>query len=942
MAIEALRQGYEIEGLSLEGVTLRDVIIKTALVIPENNDGVEVILHLQTATDGSRWSSFTVESLADNIWTSHCEGRIAVTQKPPTRRETPVILSTLTQRVSGKRWYNAFNRVGFYYGKTFQQLRSVRTDRNLYQACGNVTVKESSDIMQGESRYLIHPSTVDACLQLIIVSIHAGKHREMPWGVVPTRIEEISIFPTGQQAGTIGHASAWIDDRDQRKFNTNVSLTASDGRTLVDVKNLTCITYDAAIPAISLEQKEIDPEPLSIVSWKPDVLTLTTDSFDRLWPSVSLSKVDRLCKILQFITHRQHVSKVLVCGSPAPQTVEGVLRVLPEHMYVTLGYDGEQELHLSNEAMARTIVKTLPEHTEDWRKAIGDPFDLVLVDYSSHHPEYDTEALTPLLKDHGWLLGFTQQFAALPTNALKLGEAFLIFNTGTREITNGTTIESVKISILSWQDDLFLNKMISTSAFGVDFHESSIKHFSPNQQSRIVIDDTSGTLMSTMTTDTEIYESVKQILTSSACILWLTRGVKQGLSAPAGMGEGFLRAIRSEQAAARIVLLDIDYEEKPDDVCKAIMSKLDTVVTKDSGLDTEFWLHNGCLHISRVYPHADLNKDDNQAETKVLPKGGLLKAISDSSQIIFESCLRQRQLSKEEVEIQVLASEMQSSTSGSRLLACGNVLRTGSSVDQALIGRRVVAVTSHELATVVYSSIYVALDEDEPSSAEILLSDLLPLQPAINLCLFRHAMVRGDFLLVLPSPKPFTTAIARLSNAMDWNLHLVVESHEEKQQLLAQHDCRPEQVLLTKDFEDILTLIRNECKESLSGAVDVIAYEFDPWTQELWRCIPAFCRLRVSNNSSEAAPDPLPFKRGASFLSPNVRSLYTSPKATKALLDLSLQLLKTHRDVFMGHIDSWLEIVDVADAHHPISHSESHNEASVIRFNYDRSSVKVQ
>ena len=283
---------YETEGRSFEGVTLRDVDIKTALVIPDNNDGVETILRLQKPTDGSDWHFFAVESLADGAWTVHCEGRVSASHKPVISKETPVAESALTQRVSGKRWYNAFDRVGFYYGKTFQQLQFARTDRSVHHATGDVTVVESSSVMQGESRYLIHPSTVDACLQLIIISIHAGKHKEMPWGVVPTHIEELSIFPVELNPSSTGHAVAWTDGHNEREFNTNVRLTSSDGRLLLDIKNLTCITYDAALPAGKLEGGA-GSEPFSIASWKPDIKTLRSDVFERLWPSIS-SGAERL------------------------------------------------------------------------------------------------------------------------------------------------------------------------------------------------------------------------------------------------------------------------------------------------------------------------------------------------------------------------------------------------------------------------------------------------------------------------------------------------------------------------------------------------------------------------------------------------------------------------------------------------------------------------
>lgn len=203
---------HETEGRPFEGVTLRHMNIKTALVASDNNNnnkGLETILRLETAK--SDWHISAVESLADWIWTVRCEGRISTVHEPVICGGTPVVEATLTHRVSGKRWYDAFDRVGFYYGKTFQQLQSVRTDRSVHQATGDVTVTESPGVMQGEYRYFLHPSTIDACLHLIIISIHDGKHKGMPWGVVPARIEEVSLFPAGQNAGWLDWACCGMD-----------------------------------------------------------------------------------------------------------------------------------------------------------------------------------------------------------------------------------------------------------------------------------------------------------------------------------------------------------------------------------------------------------------------------------------------------------------------------------------------------------------------------------------------------------------------------------------------------------------------------------------------------------------------------------------------------------------------------------------------------------
>ena len=931
---------HETEGRPFEGVTLRDVDIKAALVMPESDNGVETIFRLQKRADGSDWCAFTVESLTDDAWTVHCEGKISASHKPALSRGTPVAESALTQRVSGKRWYNAFDRVGFYYGKTFQQLQLARTDRSIHHATGDVTVLERSGIMQGESRYLIHPSTVDACLQLIIISIHAGKHKEMPWGVVPTHIEEISLFPAGENASLTGHAIAWTDDHDGRKFNTNVRLTGSNGRHLLDVKNLTCIAYDAAVPAVGLERRG-SPEPFSVASWKPDIKTLGSDVFERLWPSIS-SGPERLSKLLELMCHRQPIGTVLICGSPAPETVKAVLDVLPGSTAITLGFDGEHETHLFEKVEARAAIKTLPHSSEDWLKTTNGPHDLVLVDYSNNQPSTTCDALTPLVKDGGWLLGYLKGSSPRPSGSLQLGQHFALFKTAT--YTNGTIPNSENVTILSLpghESNHSLKEILSASFPFYTVHEKPITEFSPAEDVRVVIDDTSSTCFSAMYSDARLFEIIKTVLVSGVSTLWLTRGVKQGKSVTAGMAEGLLRVIRSEQAAARIVLLDVDLDEAVQDVAKAIISKVETADTKDSGHDTEFWLHKGVLHISRVYPNESLKQRDSQAQEKPLPEGLPLKASTAEGQLVFGPEPEWPAMSDDEVEVQVLASELQVSPPASQLLVCGTIVCAGSLVDRSLVGRRVVAFAYDGLQTVVHTSVYAVVDEGKHGSPEALLQVLSPLCPLVNMCLVSIRLVQGDCILSLPGPKHIVSMLTRLAKAAGWKLGVVVDSCEEREQYKSELGLGPEQLLLSDDLEAILAFIQEQREISCSGAVTVIAHDFAALSKEVWRSIPAFCRILLSETSVEVAPDPLPFTRGASFIPITLKALRASPISAVALLEQSLRVLETYPDVLSGSSYGSIKVVDVANAFESLNHPERPNEASVVRFGYRESQVQV-
>ncbi|XXH00491.1 hypothetical protein Hte_006837 [Hypoxylon texense] len=984
VAIEALRQVRESAGQSLEGVTLRDVDIRTALMVPDNDDGVEIIVHLQKSTNAEAaygWHTFSVESLTDSgEWAVHCDGRISVTSEPTTY-ETPVDKSILTQRVSGKRWYDAFHRVGFYYGKTFQHLQQVRTDRSIRHAAANVTVREDSGSMKGESRYLVHPSTIDACLQLIIVSIHAGKHKETPWGVVPTRIEEISLFAAelslhAKADSATGHAVAWTDGSDGRRFNTNGRLKGADDRLLLDIKNLTCIAYDAALPADSVENEGSKPgsrTSFSVVNWKPDIENLDGDQFIKLWPAITTPS-ERLAKCVELIHHRQAMRTVLIIGRASAHAIQElidvVLDVLPRHIAVTIGItteSGEQaqewELTLSERARDRVSMITLGREPGSWSNENADPYDLVLTDSNCTEDDISFDNLLTLVKKGGWLLGSstTPLLPSLhgPASALQMGEQFALLNSPSRIIANGAsplTAETDEVTIFSAREGgnwYNLQSILSETRGRYQFCQKSIKNFNAEEDHFVVMDDTMGAMSASMLEDSDSFEAIKVILSSGVRVLWVTSGAREGCATAAaavrmGMAEGLLRVLRSEQAASRIVLLDFDLNEKPDCVGAAIISRLKAAEIKDSGRDTEFWLHQGVLHISRVCTKQSVNQESSQEQPQEKPLDGTLRlSRTANSQFIFEDEGTQPPaLADDEVELQVSTSQWPSISSGIHLLVGGTIIRVGSSENQRLVGKCAVSFVD-EFQTVVQTSGHTVINENGPgwASPEVIMGILPSLCSMVQLCLVSANLEKDDYVLSLPGPNSDVSTLARLARALGWNITIVARSTLERERYISQVGLSPEQVLLSGDTGYLLGYVRKQKEKSSSGTVTVVAHEFDLLSQEVWRNIPESCRFLLSNKSSlDSVPlDPLPFSRGASFVSSNMKSPRASPKTISKSLKLSVELLKTHSSLLVDHISSGIEVVDIQDVSDAttVSSNENNEKTTVVRYRQGQSRIKA-
>ncbi|KAI1196929.1 hypothetical protein F5X97DRAFT_199678 [Nemania serpens] len=626
VAIEALRQIHDNGSLPFEGVSVRDLDIYTALVVPEGEE-VEIVTTLHTTDDKNY--TFTLESVESSQWTLHCKGKISATSEAIAARDHPVEEAALTQRVSGKRWYEAFRRVGFNYTNTFQQMLDVRTDKSLRHSTGNLVVSDNSGVMVDESRYILHPNTIDACLQVIIVAVNAGKHKEMQWGIVPTHIGEISLTFPEAEAESTGHAVAWTDKIEGRRFYTHAYLTDSTGKLIMDINGLECTAYEAVSPQQLTVHHE--PEPFSIMTWKPDVETIL--------PNTAL-KLGSLTGLVELVSHKQPIGSVLISGSPAPSVVESALATLPKDCSITIGVTEEQRApHIDEELQDRVTLKTSPE---EWSTDIaGSQFDLVVADYSGLENWDETielDSLLPLVSSGGWLVGNRHCFSSLPQSAVTAEQYFAYKQVDAGHVSDikGGVSQIALVSPGSSASDATSLANVLTER-GRSVHQEQLASFVASDGQCVVVDDRQGTALLSLTE--KDFSGIKAILASGSSLLWLTQGVQEGVSAEGGLAEGFLRAIRSEQASAKAILLDVDNTESIENVAQAVIGKVDDLSTLSPGSDTEFWLHEGVLRIPRLHPYAPHSATSSQEEPDVHGAESTGPTLSSEGTYVLVGCL---------------------------------------------------------------------------------------------------------------------------------------------------------------------------------------------------------------------------------------------------------------------------------------------------------------
>lgn len=333
MAIEAVSQIHDdADGAqSLVGFTVRNVAIKSTMRIPDDEFGVETILHMNPVDmkylkDSSKWYEFSISSVVPHgdLWIEHCSGTIKVETtchgehiildhgnyyswhadpRPGKKMET-MDLGDHPTLLSIERWYNKFTEVGLGYGPTFQGLSKLRGHDREDTAVADVALYPQSDTMRGgQSWYPIHPTTLDALFQLALISCHTGQVDKVRTAFVPVGAKQLSIcIPSAEDLNYPGYGAAVGELRSLRGAYAKIQLFGSSGRHLVDIEELRCVSYDGSsqgFPSITTLARE----PYMRLVWKPDIDTLSNERGRSMYPPVTdpakfapiFKKLDRLC-----------------------------------------------------------------------------------------------------------------------------------------------------------------------------------------------------------------------------------------------------------------------------------------------------------------------------------------------------------------------------------------------------------------------------------------------------------------------------------------------------------------------------------------------------------------------------------------------------------------------------------------------------------------------
>jgi hypothetical protein len=138
----------------------------------------------------SQWYTFTITVYDGSEWTTHCQGQVRsyCDYQPPDVQKLDAG-QPLLRAVDAGTWYRALERCGLAYGPTFRGLSNISAHPATLEAAADVVDQCNNP----PSRYILHPTVIDQCLQLMSVAMTNGIARRLDRTAIPAGLNHLYV-----------------------------------------------------------------------------------------------------------------------------------------------------------------------------------------------------------------------------------------------------------------------------------------------------------------------------------------------------------------------------------------------------------------------------------------------------------------------------------------------------------------------------------------------------------------------------------------------------------------------------------------------------------------------------------------------------------------------------------------------------------------------------
>ena len=293
MAIEASLQRSQLNGRAraVQMYKFRDISISSMLLVPDDTSGVETVFYLRpynrsARTSSDEWDEFRIFSYTSSEgWTEHCRGLVTVDpqaqssdvegereirlRKASYQDELDTARAQCQEVINPEQLYGALHAVGLEFQDNFKCIKSARFSSQ--SSLGTVCIPDTESVMPMRFQYphVLHPTTLDACMQMTSVPLVTAGTLHSP--KVPTFIKELRIssdVPNTPATELLVHASTTVAGKRSSISSISVTSAIALGPQLpcIEIHGFSCTAVGGGV---SSERPDSGRNICHTLQWEP-------------------------------------------------------------------------------------------------------------------------------------------------------------------------------------------------------------------------------------------------------------------------------------------------------------------------------------------------------------------------------------------------------------------------------------------------------------------------------------------------------------------------------------------------------------------------------------------------------------------------------------------------------------------------------------------------
>ncbi|GAD98579.1 polyketide synthase [Paecilomyces variotii No. 5] len=903
MAIEAVSSTID-RSLGFKEVSLRDVVVKSALILDESDVGSEIILELRPATISAKsksdaWYEFVISSYDENQrCTEHCCGLISIETGTPaafkrldTHPTFDVLQKKCTECISADNFYQHLWDLGLQYGKNFSLLtESLETGPGF--ALGSLAFQPSQYAAEQADLTIMHPTLLDASFHVIFAAIESIIGRPLDEALVPTFIRSFKIS---------GSFARVMTASDEQKFEV-CSFTRLPGPR-VAISDLLVADKGSDEPLLQFQGLEVTSlgadSNENAASRSLFFRTRWQPTFDLLKSDSPLLSNRDISEIVDIFAH-QHPDSAIIHFTSSVQRTRDVLRYLGgtsnerrRFKSITPVFSQEvpsEDLEMLAQERSGLIDISEPKTGE---------YDLVIVSDAVE------SGVSAFVREGGYVITDGQTVDGNGLTALFTTGNFTTWRKEAKQVPSDGPLTIIMPSQPSERTrdlaqhikTVYSNPSISYTSF------ATLADQPARSENVVVLSNLDEALFFDEALDSQqTYKAVQSLLTSPGKnIVWVLESATLESSKPEhAMIVGLARVARSENDQLRLVTLDMPAAHPNHLTAKRVIEVLDRSIEEDEIAERE-----GSLFIPRVEADDGLNSKlrngvNSQPRLESLGSRPLALKIGKVGlleTLVFEEDdeIMDHELADDEIEIEVKASAINFRDIAASMgiiedfklgdECSGVVLRVGSKVDKTAfdVGDRVVAWRPGQGAhrTVVRNPASLCYKLGPMPFAEAAALPLI-LTTAYYSLVDTARLQSGEYVLIHSAAGGVGQMAIQIAQMIGANVIATVGSQAKRDLLKSKYGLRDEQIFSSRDDSFVQGVMSVTGGRGVDVALNSLAGKL---LHATWSCMAAFGRFieigkRDIHENTKIDMDP--FRKSVTFASVDLITMFERNKVLGA------------------------------------------------------------